>query len=96
MCEQWAVVTGGACNIGRVISRRLADDGFKVIVTDIVPPEDPDLRTHAVLVDLSDRAAAVVAFAQVPRTLPSLFWSIMSASFAPRSLTTSTSTISMR
>lgn len=65
MCEQWAVVTGGACNIGRAISRRLADDGFKVIVMDIVPPEDADLRAHAVLADLSDRAAAEAAFAQV-------------------------------
>lgn len=65
MCEQWAVVTGGACNIGRATSRRLADDGFKVIVMDIVPPEDADLRAHAVLIDLSDRAAAEAAFAQV-------------------------------
>lgn len=70
MRDAWAVVTGGACNIGLAISRRLASDGFKVIVVDIVAPEDRDLQADAVLVDLSDRTASEAAFARIAATLP--------------------------
>jgi 3-oxoacyl-[acyl-carrier protein] reductase len=65
MRDQWAVVTGGACNIGRAISRRLAEDGFGVIVMDHSLPEDADMQAKAVQVDLSDRKAAEAAFAQI-------------------------------
>lgn len=70
MQDAWAVVTGGACNIGLAISRRLASDGYKVIVVDMKAPEDPGLQTNAVLVDLSDRTAAETAFAQIAVTRP--------------------------
>jgi 3-oxoacyl-[acyl-carrier protein] reductase len=65
-----AVVTGGARNIGLAISQRLARDGFRVIVLDIDQPEDPTLRADAIRVDLSDRAAAAAAFAQVAARYP--------------------------
>lgn len=70
MRDRWAVVTGGALNIGQAISRRLLDDGFGVIVLDQAMPDDPGLRAHAVLVDLSDRAAAEAAFAEVAARYP--------------------------
>ena len=34
-----AVVTGGARNIGQAIALRLQQDGYRVIVVDIVEPE---------------------------------------------------------
>lgn len=46
MQENWAVVTGGARSIGQAIARRLLNDGFRVIVLDIVEPEDPDLQAE--------------------------------------------------
>ena len=65
MQEKCAVVTGGARNIGQAIARRLPNDGFRVIVLDIVAPEDPDLQADARKVDLSDRNAAEAVFAEV-------------------------------
>ncbi|HCY99823.1 MAG: short-chain dehydrogenase [Rhodobacterales bacterium RIFCSPHIGHO2_02_FULL_62_130] len=68
MQEKWAVVTGGARNIGQAICRRLLDDGFRVIALDIVRPQDPDLQADAVLVDLSDRKAAEEALDAIAAT----------------------------
>jgi 3-oxoacyl-[acyl-carrier protein] reductase len=65
-----AVVTGGARNIGLAISQRLVRDGFRVIVLDIDVPEDPALRADAIRVDLSQRKAAVEAFARVAANFP--------------------------
>jgi 3-oxoacyl-[acyl-carrier protein] reductase len=65
-----AVVTGGARNIGLAISQRLVRDGFRVIVLDIDVPEDPALRANAIRVDLSERKAAVEAFARVAANFP--------------------------
>jgi 3-oxoacyl-[acyl-carrier protein] reductase len=65
-----AVVTGGARNIGLAISQRLVRDGFRVIVLDIDVPEDPALRANAIRVDLSERTAAVEAFARVAANFP--------------------------
>mgnify|MGYP002129363902 CR=1 FL=1 len=70
MREKWAVVTGGARNIGQEIGRRLLEDGFRVIAMDIVRPEDTDLQADAMLVDLSDRKAAEAAFAKIAATHP--------------------------
>ena len=64
MTQPCAVVTGGAQNIGGAISLRLQQDGFRVIVLDIIPPEHDSLKADARLVDLSDRKAteSCVAF----------------------------------
>lgn len=59
----FALVTGGSRNIGGAISRRLSEDGFRVIVLDIVPPEHDDLELF-LQVDLSDAAATARALAQ--------------------------------
>ena len=55
MKQKWAVVTGGARNIGQAIGQRLLADGFRVISLDILTPEEPALQANAVRVDLSDR-----------------------------------------
>lgn len=68
MREKWAVVTGGARNIGQAIGRRLLDDGFRVIAMDVVNPEEPDLQADAIQIDLSDRKAAEDAFAMIAAT----------------------------
>ncbi len=65
-----AVVTGGARNIGQAIALRLQQDGFRVIALDIEEPEVKSLRADARKVDLSDRAAAEAAFAEIAATLP--------------------------
>lgn len=65
MTEKWAVVTGGARNIGEAIGLRLVVDGFRVIALDIVAPEAPALQADARLVDLSDRNATEAAFAEM-------------------------------
>ncbi len=58
MNEEYAVVTGGAKNIGLAISRRLMSDGYRVIILDIERPEDNRLAADAIRVDLSDQEAA--------------------------------------
>jgi NAD(P)-dependent dehydrogenase (short-subunit alcohol dehydrogenase family) len=55
--QDCAVVTGGARNIGQAISLRLQQDGYRVIVVDIVKPEAESLRADARQVDLSDADA---------------------------------------
>ncbi|MCC5902162.1 MAG: SDR family oxidoreductase [Halomonas sp.] len=52
-----AVVTGGARNIGQAISLRLQQDGYRVIVVDIVAPEADSLQADAYQVDLADADA---------------------------------------
>lgn len=52
-----ALVTGGARNIGQAISLRLQQDGYRVIVVDIVEPEAASLQADAYQVDLADASA---------------------------------------
>lgn len=52
-----AVVTGGARNIGQAIALRLQQDGYRVIVVDIVKPEADSLQADAYQVDLVDADA---------------------------------------
>jgi 3-oxoacyl-[acyl-carrier protein] reductase len=70
MTERCAVVTGGGRNIGQAIALRLQEDGFRVIILDIVEPEAKSLQADARVVDLSDRSAAERAFADIAGTLP--------------------------
>ncbi|PCF96397.1 SDR family NAD(P)-dependent oxidoreductase [Vreelandella nigrificans] len=55
--QSCAVVTGGARNIGQAISLRLQQDGYHVIVVDIVAPEAGSLQADAYQVDLADADA---------------------------------------
>lgn len=55
--QSCAVVTGGARNIGQAISLRLQQDGYRVIVVDIVAPEVDSLHADAYQVDLADADA---------------------------------------
>ena len=70
MPERCAVVTGGAQNIGRAIAERLRDDGYRVVVLDVIEPEVESFRADARRVDLSDRAAAEKAFAEIASDYP--------------------------
>ena len=55
--QDCAVVTGGARNIGQAIALRLQQDGYRVIVADIVAPEVGSLQEDAYRVDLADANA---------------------------------------
>ncbi|MBZ5487533.1 SDR family oxidoreductase [Halomonas aquamarina] len=70
MTTPFAVVTGGARNIGQAIALRLQQDGYRVIVLDIVEPEAPSLKEHAYQVDLSDVAATQQLLLDVTKDLP--------------------------
>jgi 3-oxoacyl-[acyl-carrier protein] reductase len=70
MSEKCAVVTGGAQNIGRAIAERLRDDGYRVLVLDVIEPEVESFRADARRVDLSDRAAAEKAFTEIAANYP--------------------------
>ena len=61
--SDYALVTGGSRNIGGAIARRLTDDGFKVIVVDVVRPEHDALDSF-VEADLSDAAALPATLAR--------------------------------
>lgn len=54
MSEPFAIVTGGARNIGQAIALRLQQDGYRAAVLDIEAPEAESLKADAHLVDLSD------------------------------------------
>lgn len=65
MSGQYAIVTGGAKNIGLAIAQRLLDDGFRPIVLDIAEPEDDRLRADAHRIDLADRDATKALVARL-------------------------------
>ncbi|MBA4790267.1 MAG: SDR family oxidoreductase [Rhizobiales bacterium] len=44
--SDFALVTGGSRNIGAAIARRLTQDGLRVLVVDVVPPEHDALDAH--------------------------------------------------
>ncbi len=54
MPQPFAIVTGGARNIGQALALRLQQDGYRTIVLDIEAPEAESLKADAHLVDLSD------------------------------------------
>jgi NAD(P)-dependent dehydrogenase (short-subunit alcohol dehydrogenase family) len=58
----YALVTGAARNIGRAIATRLKADGLKVIMLDLLDPEDPSLGDFR-RVDLSDTTDTAQALA---------------------------------
>jgi NAD(P)-dependent dehydrogenase (short-subunit alcohol dehydrogenase family) len=70
MSDRCAVVTGGAQNIGRAIAERLRDDGYRVVVLDVIEPEVESFRADARRADLSDRAAAEKVFAEIASDYP--------------------------
>lgn len=63
--DKYAVVTGGGRNIGQAIALRLQQDGFRVIVLDIVAPEADDLKADARLIDLSSISDTQSALAEI-------------------------------
>ncbi|MBT6094742.1 MAG: SDR family oxidoreductase, partial [Rhodospirillaceae bacterium] len=56
-----AVITGASRGIGKAISTRLADDGWRTINLDIAPPADGD-ADNWIETDLSDPASITAAF----------------------------------
>ena len=62
----WALVTGGARNIGAAIAARLKADGLRVAVLDRVEPQHDALDAF-IAVDLSDPAATAAAAAEAAR-----------------------------
>jgi len=70
MTDRFAVVTGGARNIGGAIALRLQRAGYRVIVLDVIEPESETLRADARRVDLADRAAAEAAFLEIAERHP--------------------------
>jgi NAD(P)-dependent dehydrogenase (short-subunit alcohol dehydrogenase family) len=72
-----ALVTGGAGDIGRAIGRRLAADGFQVILVDVredggqvaeaLTAEIPGARLSYARADVTDRAALDAVVAAAPR-----------------------------
>ncbi|GGF71485.1 oxidoreductase [Azorhizobium oxalatiphilum] len=69
----YVLLTGGARNIGAAIAQRLTDDGLRVIVLDVVPPEHDALDSFFP-VDLSDLEGTqdVLAKAVAGRTVTRL------------------------
>lgn len=54
MSQPFAIVTGGARNIGQAIALRLQQDGYRTIVLDIESPEAESLKADAHVVDLQN------------------------------------------
>ena len=64
MTDNYVLVTGGSHNIGKAISKRLTEDGFRVLILDITDP----LHEHFsefYKVDLSDADAAKFCLAEL-------------------------------
>jgi len=67
MSDQFALVTGGSLNIGKAICQRLAADGVRVVVLDIVPPEH-DAFEHYQAVDLLNAEATQACLSELTKT----------------------------
>lgn len=63
---EYVLVTGAARNIGRAIAERCKADGYKVLLLDIIEPEDPTIGEylHADLSNPESTAAALAKAAQ--------------------------------
>jgi 3-oxoacyl-[acyl-carrier protein] reductase len=58
----YALVSGAARNIGKAVAARLKQDGYRVLMLDVIEPEDPSLGEF-MRVDLADPKAAAQALA---------------------------------
>lgn len=67
MSDRCVVVTGGARNIGRAISDRLAEDGWRVFVLDVAEPEGEAFARDFTQVDLSNASATQKAVEAIAR-----------------------------
>jgi NAD(P)-dependent dehydrogenase (short-subunit alcohol dehydrogenase family) len=59
---EYALVTGASRNIGKAICARLKADGYRVIMLDIIEPEDPSLGEF-MRVDLASQASTAQSLA---------------------------------
>ncbi len=64
--SDYALVTGGARNIGAAIARRLRTDGLRILVVDRIDPEHDEHDAHLTL-DLTDAVAAFEAITHFAR-----------------------------
>jgi NAD(P)-dependent dehydrogenase (short-subunit alcohol dehydrogenase family) len=64
MTEKYILVTGGAQNIGKAISKRLTEDGFQIIILDIKEPSH-EYFTEFNKIDLSDAATVQSCLAEL-------------------------------
>ena len=54
MTEKYVLVTGGAQNIGKAISKRLTEDGFQIIILDIKEP------SHEYFTEFNNSSATII------------------------------------
>ena len=64
MTNNYVLVTGGSHNIGKAISKRLTEDGFRVLILDITDPSHEHFGEFY-KVDLSDSATAKSCLAEL-------------------------------
>lgn len=67
MSDTFTLVTGGSLNIGKSICQRLVDEGKRVIVLDITPPEH-DAFDHFQKIDLSNAKETQSCLAELTKT----------------------------
>jgi 3-oxoacyl-[acyl-carrier protein] reductase len=60
-----AVVTGGSRGIGAAAIAALVEEGARAVALDIAAPDEPLARTRYVAVDVTDRAALELTFADL-------------------------------